>query len=217
MIKSLREILSEVLLILLLASLLCGFRVSPAGSSETHDVAIINVVSWPLVSTPAGNIYINVTVENQGASNESFTLSVYLGNITVREMSVHLIPGQIKTVELMYQIPGIMWALVFQPPLWDTNPMIEDLTVWAEASVVAGEVDTSDNVYVDGSVTVIWWIGDANGDGRCDIFDMVIIAGSYGSEPGDPEYHPLVDFNQNGAIDIFDIVAAAGFYGTIFL
>jgi hypothetical protein len=95
--------------------------------------------------------------------------------------------------------------------------MIEDLTIRAEASVVAGEVDTSDNVYVDGTVTVIWRIGDVNGDGRIDIFDLVMLAGRYGSKPGDPRYDPLLDFSQNGIIDIFDVVATASSYGTHYL
>lgn len=215
--KPLREIPSEVALILLLVSLLCGFQMPPAGSSEAHDVAVTDVVAWPSMVAPGLQVHINVTVENQGASNESFTLSVYMGNITVRDMTVDLTPSQIKTVALLWAIPHMVWAYVFQPPLWDTNPMIEDLTAWAEAGVVAGEVDTSDNVYVDGSVTVIWWIGDVNGDGYINIFDIVILAGSYGSEPGDPGYDPLLDYSQNGRIDIFDIVAAASSYGSQYL
>jgi hypothetical protein len=189
----------------------------PVVSSEAHDVAVTSVVAWPSMVTPDLGVHINVTVENQGASNESFTLSVYMGNITVKEMTIDLTPGQIKTVALVWYIPRIVWAFIFQAPLWDTNPMIEDLTAWAEASVVAGEVDTADNVYVDGSVTVIWWIGDVNGDGKSNIIDIVILAGSYGLKPGDPGYDPLLDYSQNGRIDILDIVATARAYGRQFL
>lgn len=215
--KPLRKIPSEAVLISLLVSLLCGFHTPPVKSSEAHDVAVTDVIAWPLMVLPEGQIHINVTVENQGASNENFTLSVYMGNITVREMTVDLAPSQIKTLALVWKIPYEEWVIIFQPPLWDTNPMIEDLTAWAEASIVAGEVDTSDNVYVNGSVTVIWRIGDVNGNGVINIFDIVILAGSYGFEQGDPRYDPLLDYSQNGRIDIFDIVAAAASYGTQYL
>jgi len=56
-------------------------------------------------------------------------------------------------------------------------------------------------------------LGDVNVDGVVDIFDIVEIAGAYGSIIGDPQYHPWVDLDGDGDVDIFDIVAAAGNYG----
>ena len=56
-------------------------------------------------------------------------------------------------------------------------------------------------------------LGDVDGDRDVDIFDIVAMAGAYGSETGDPEYEPNYDLDGDGDIDIYDIVAAAGNYG----
>jgi len=46
-----------------------------------------------------------------------------------------------------------------------------------------------------------------------DIFDIVRMAGVYGSEKGDPRYDPNCDIDCDGDVDIFDIVIACGHYG----
>jgi len=60
--------------------------------------------------------------------------------------------------------------------------------------------------------------GDLDGDRDVDIFDIVLIAGAYGSYPGHPNYRPEYDVEPppfgDGDIDIFDIVSAVGNYGT---
>jgi hypothetical protein len=56
-------------------------------------------------------------------------------------------------------------------------------------------------------------IGDVDGDRDVDIFDIVLIAGAYGSEEGEPRYNPNYDIDGDGDIDIFDIVIAASHYG----
>ena len=59
--------------------------------------------------------------------------------------------------------------------------------------------------------------GDLDRDRDVDIFDIVLLAGVYGSYLGHPDYVPEYDINPppsgNGEIDIFDIVSAAGNYG----
>jgi len=171
---------------------------------------------------PSMDVRINVTVENQGTAVESFNLTVYgtnivtNENITIQSTAVDLAAGQNETVAFVWEVPPPLWPFTYFPgyPLWDTDPMVADFTIWAEASVVDGEVDTSDNVYTDGNVRIILRFGDVDGNGVVNIFDVVIQAGSYGSKLGDPRYNPLVDYNQNGVIDIFDIVRVAGAYGT---
>jgi hypothetical protein len=39
------------------------------------------------------------------------------------------------------------------------------------------------------------------------------MAGAYGSEEGDPAYHPSYDLDADGDVDIVDITTAAGNYG----
>jgi parallel beta-helix repeat protein len=55
--------------------------------------------------------------------------------------------------------------------------------------------------------------GDVDGDSDVDIFDIVPIAGAYGSAYPDAKYNRLCDMDLDGDVDIFDLVAAAGHYG----
>lgn len=95
--------------------------------------------------------------------------------------------------------------------------MIENLTVRAEVTPVAGEVDISDNIYIDGTVTIIWWVLDVNGDGKIDIKDIAAVAKAFGSSPGNPRWNPMVDFNQDGKIDMQDISVSAKRFGATYI
>lgn len=91
--------------------------------------------------------------------------------------------------------------------------MVVNVTIWAEASMVAGEVDTADNVYVNGTISMIWWVLDLNGDGRINILDIFILAGAFGQDHG---FHPFWDFNRDGKVDIREIAYVAKFFGWVY-
>lgn len=210
---SMKVTLSVILLASLLFLSCFGFQTSAVESSEVHDVAVSNVIAWPTFALPISVVHVNVTVENQGTCNENFSLIVHAENMTIQTVNVvDLAPAQTETLTLEWKLYPFR-AMIFPPPRPYDKPMVENVTIWAEADVVAGEVDTSDNVYIDGEVTIIWWLGDVDGDGDIDIFDLVYLVGRYGSEQGDPRYDPLLDFNQNGKIGIYDIVISVSSYG----
>ena len=51
--------------------------------------------------------------------------------------------------------------------------------------------------------------GDLNSDGKVDLLDIVVAAGAFGTQTGDPTYNPDADINSDGVIDVFDLVAIA--------
>ncbi|UCD95990.1 MAG: hypothetical protein JSV35_05705 [Candidatus Bathyarchaeota archaeon] len=59
--------------------------------------------------------------------------------------------------------------------------------------------------------------GDFDEDRDVDIFDIVILTGTYGSVVGEPAYRPECDLDPppfgNGEINIFDVIIPAGNYG----
>jgi hypothetical protein len=207
------------MLFLLLLSLYASTPI--VQGAETHDVAVVSVAKNKVLIPPAMRVKINVTVENQGTTAESFNVTVYRTNIdtsqntTVGSMSVELEAGQNETLAFLWEIPPPEWPIIiFSAPFWDTDPMEANCTIWAEASVVDGEVDTSDNICVDGTIHVILRFGDVDGNGVINIFDIVILASRYGLDWDDPGYNPLLDYGQDGVINIFDIVRGASAYGT---
>ncbi len=52
-------------------------------------------------------------------------------------------------------------------------------------------------------------LSDLNKDGTIDIFDVVIIALAFGSEPADPNWNMIADINNDEIVDIFDLVVVA--------
>ena len=56
-------------------------------------------------------------------------------------------------------------------------------------------------------------IGDINGDGIVDIFDVVEAATAFGSEPGDENWNQAADLNNDDIVDIFDVVLLAQNFG----
>lgn len=56
----------------------------------------------------------------------------------------------------------------------------------------------------------IWsCIGDIDGDGYVNVFDIFAIAECWNSTAGDPNYNPDADVDAEGAINIFDIFILA--------
>lgn len=87
-------------------------------------------------------------------------------------------------------------------------------TISANATVLPRENETTDNTLVDSWVFVTI-PGDVDGDLDVDIYDIVKICDTYGSQKGDLVYIPNCDINCNGKIDIYDVVIACANYGKI--
>jgi uncharacterized cupredoxin-like copper-binding protein len=201
---------SPVLFLLLLSILLVA-RLGSSVGSEVHDVAVTHVTAWPSLTLPS-YVHVNVTVENQGTSSETFNVTLHADNLTVTTVNVvDLAPGSNKTFTLKCDLFPLKTE-IFPPPPWSlTHPMVVNVTIWAEASAVPGEVDTADNAYADGKISLIWWIVDVNGDGRINILDICILALSMRGF-----LWPWLDFNQDGVLDIREIITAAVFFGRIY-
>ena len=91
---------------------------------------------------------INITVENQGASAETFNLTLYAdNNVTVlgdeivigSRINYLLVNGTTTTIEFAWNTTGVPKS---------------NYTINAFASPLLGEIDTVDNSYVDGWVIV---------------------------------------------------------------
>lgn len=59
-------------------------------------------------------------------------------------------------------------------------------------------------------------LGDANGDGSVDIFDLVLTGNAFGCHLGGTCWDERVDFNRDGIVDVFDLVIVAVNFGKMY-
>lgn len=164
-----------------------------------RDVAITSVIA-PFNETYMGwNLQIWVTAANLGNFPETFNVTAYYNSNIIGTQTVNnLAPGQ--TVLLTFNL--------------DTSklePYI-NYTIWAEASPVQDEINTGNNVYINGLIRVKI-LGDVNGDKIVDLYDLVSIGGAFGAEPGNPTWKPNADINRDGIVDLYDLVIIAIHFG----
>jgi parallel beta-helix repeat protein len=167
---------------------------------EYHDVAVEDV-TLPLSHLyTSQSIDIVVKVANKCNYYETF-------NVTIR-YNDNLIESQTVT-ELA---PKEEMDLTFNWNLASVSPC-RDYTIWAEASLVVGEIDVEDNKMVYGDVYVRL-MGDVDGNGAVNILDISAVAIAFGADVGSPKYQEYLDFNLDGVINIIDIAAAAANFGS---
>jgi len=93
---------------------------------------------------------------------------------------------------------------------WPSVTQSRDTTIWvAWTSNRADQPDGNWDIYYKTSL-----VGDVNGDGVVDIYDLSICGQAYGSVVGEPEYNPDADFNHDGLIDIRDIAIVSRNFGS---
>ena len=182
--------------------------------SVVHDIAIVDVTVYPTKALAGAAITINATVENRGTSYERFNVTVYFDNHTIQTLTVTNLQPAINTT-LTFEWWIFPYRLQIFPPPWEGLPwiMTTNCTIKVEANVIPGEVDTFDNVYVNGTVTVFWSYTDLNGDGKINIIDLYIIARVFGFNGWHPCVDPAWDIDQDGVITIREIFVVAIYFG----
>ena len=112
-----------------------------AQAQDIHDVAITMVTVSQNSVVQGETVYINVTVENQGDFTETFNVTVYADSLIVD------LPQTVSDI-----LPSTSMVLLFT---WNTSTVSEGIyTIKATASTVPFEIDTADNTYINGNVTV---------------------------------------------------------------
>jgi PKD repeat protein len=147
-----------------------------------HDVAILSVAAYPTNITSEQTVWIDVLVANEGTAYETFNVTVYCDDTLIG-----------KTV--CWRNPGESYWIGFA---WVTAGVAEGVyTVRAEASIVPGETDLADNVYVDGNVTVMPAIHDV----------AILSVAAYPTSimSGQTVWIDVLVANEGTAYEIFDV------------
>lgn len=164
-----------------------------------RDVAVIDVTTDKTTVYPGEIININVTVENKGNLTESFVVMLTYNGHAVVNLTVSDLP------------PG---AQLKMSHVWNTDgfPPCYNASLTAYAVPVPYETNLADNTFVDGVINITL-IGDVNGDGKVDIYDITLAAMSFSYSVGNPEYNERADLNRDGTVDIFDLILISKHFG----
>lgn len=164
-----------------------------------HDVAIISAETSKTIASDT-IVYIDVTVENQGQTIETFDVTAYYDSTPIETRTViDLTEGASTVITLT----------------WDTNTVPKgNYTISVTATTMPGETDIADNTYTDG------WVfktieGDVNGDGQVNILDIAQVALAFGTKRGDPKWDSNADINNDDEINILDISIVAIHFGEV--
>jgi parallel beta-helix repeat protein len=157
-----------------------------------HDVGIQELTSIRTIIPHGKMTVLEMNVVNYGQHQEDFNVTVEINSIVMSEVSLTL--QERESSQITY--------------VWNTTDFSKgNYMVMIHTSFIQHESDISDNLLID-ETFVITKIGDVDGDFDVDSFDIVAVAGAYGSIGYDQQNIGNYDLIENEKIDIFDIVFA---------
>lgn len=105
-----------------------------------HDVAVVDVSVSENDILRGEILNIMVTVRNEGTFTESFNVTAHHDSVSIGNQTVYDLPPR-NQVELAF--------------MWNTIGVASGIyTVSAEAQILADELDTSDNTFINGDVSI---------------------------------------------------------------
>jgi parallel beta-helix repeat protein len=161
-----------------------------------HDIGIANIITKTVIGQ-GFTLCMDVKILNYGIYDEAFTVTAYVNTMPIATQTIALAKRNSVAVTFAWNTTGFAKG---------------NYTIWAYASPVQGETDTSDNTLTGGSVFV-GIVGDVNGNRKVDLDDVLAVAIAFGSFVGVPRYEPNFDIDGNGKIDLTDYLAVAINYG----
>jgi len=106
-----------------------------------HNIAIVDVVPKETIIQQNQTMEINVTAVNEGSYTETFNLTLYYDSVEIGFQTLTLNSSKSRVSPFEWNTTGVSYG---------------NYTISAHASIVSGEVNTQDNVYIVGYwVTVI--------------------------------------------------------------
>jgi len=178
-----------------------------------NDVAVTNVTTGEAIVRQGFSCSIDVTVENQGSSLETFDVTVYCNNTAIQTQNVANLPiGNSTTLAFTWNTTGFPYGAY---------------TISANATIVTGETETADNTFTDGTVLVTF-LSDITGpaepdhlpDGQVDILDFGFIGLAYGKTSADLDWeeYAIADIGgpeglPDGRVGIWDLSYCGLQYG----
>ncbi|UCH32285.1 MAG: hypothetical protein JSV05_02590 [Candidatus Bathyarchaeota archaeon] len=165
--------------------------------SEAYDVAITSINPAESTIFQGRSTDVNVSVANQGQFTETFNVSLFANVTLIESQEVTLTGGNSTTINFV----------------WNTSEWASgNYEISADTSPIPGEIFTSDNTLIDGTITLRNSY-DVTGDGYVGIDDIVAVAEHFGQTPTHTDWDEKFDLTRDGYVGIDDIVLIAEHFG----
>jgi len=169
--------------------------------TPSQDIAIVSVMPSSTRAYVGRTVNITVTVQNEGNFTKSFEITC--------KYTLEGVEHTIGTQIVSDLPPNTNTTLTFT---W-TATDITVHTIKAEATILPGETDTTDNILISPITVKVTILGDVNDDGVINLLDLVTAANAFGAIPGSWAWNPQADIYPDGIINIFDLVMIALRFG----
>jgi hypothetical protein len=173
---------------------------------RAHDLAVVTLNPLKTIVGKGYSCKIEVTARNKGDYLETFDLAIF-ANTT-----------QIASYTIMDLDPDSQITVTFT---WSTTSYIKGkYSISAHIQPVPGELNTSDNMLVDGWVLVSI-PGDVTGDKTVNVLDLILITNHLGHTSGNGHIRfsktwydcTNTDVNADNTHNVLDLIVAANNLG----
>jgi len=166
-------------------------------TSLVHNVAVTEIIPSETKVYQEENVTIDVTVQNYGDYNETFTVNCYANSTPIGSENVNVITKASNITTFMWNTSG-----------FDRGNYV----LKANASSVGGETYTGDNTITHENIRVKL-LGDVDDNGVVDISDLYALSAAYGSVPENPSWNEEADMNGDNEVNGLDMSALVKKYG----
>jgi hypothetical protein len=157
-----------------------------------HNIGIAYVLPSKTVIGQTFTLHINTKIQNLGMFNETFTFTCLVNVTILMNTPISLLTRNCTTLTID----------------WNTTNFAKGFyTLTLNAGPVADETDTTDNGFSCKITVTI--PGDINGDFTVDIYDAILLAGAFNTNPSNPHWNSNADINGDNFVDIYDAIILA--------
>ncbi|TET21050.1 hypothetical protein E3J74_00650 [Candidatus Bathyarchaeota archaeon] len=166
-------------------------------TSFVRNVAVTEIIPSETQIYQEENVTVDVTVQNYGDYNETFSVNCYTNSTSIGSQGVNLTAKASDVVTFTWNTSGFARG----------NYILK-----ANASSVGGETYTGDNTITHENVRVKL-LGDVDDNGVVDISDLYALSVAYGSVPENPNWNEEADMNGDNEVNGLDMSALVKKYG----
>lgn len=160
-------------------------------TSFVHNVAVTEIIPSETKVYQEENVTVDVTVQNYGDYNETFTVNCYANSTPIGSENVNVATKESDVVTFTWNTSGFARG----------NYILK-----ANASSVDGETYTGDNTITHENIRVKL-LGDVDDNGIVDISDLHALSAAYGSVPESPNWNEEADMNGDNEVNGLDLSA----------